>query len=372
MNEPTPAAVDLKPREDVQRILLSTTSRFYGVYESDDVRIDHAWPATGADGTAHRWTDGPTSRSTYVLSFHAPGPERRPGVVVPDYSGAGDFAACTLSVLFGKRFEAHGALENCGMFRMPDVSVFGTTCFPGLPHNTHAVRADVPVPLNLVEGRRLARLWNDEDITDKVAFAGFISAARFYQRALVAADRDPEIAYLHLITAGEVLSQAFLPRDDERLLDEALEADLARMTAALADGGALARRLRRRLFEVKRRYVTTFEDLVDDSFFERREASETWSAFRRPEFRAVMGAAYDLRSHNLHRGEIVGHWMRSMHGNNEIQLGRPIVPDQGVARALAEAPTLVGLERVTRYALLKFAEARLDIDLAIAAPAVEG
>jgi hypothetical protein len=43
-----------------------------------------------------------------------------------------------------------------------------------------------------------------------------------------------------------------------------------------------------------------------------------------------------------------------------------------LARALAEAPTLVGLERVTRYALLKFAEARLDIDLAIAAPAVEG
>jgi hypothetical protein len=359
---------DLKPRDDVQRVLLSTTSRFYGVYESDDVRIDHAWPGFGSDGAHHRWTDGPTSRSTYVLSFHAPGPERRPGVAMPEYSGAGDFAASTLGVLFGKRIEAHGALENCGMFRMPDVAVFATTCFPGLPHNTHQVRADIPIPLNLVEGRRLAGLWNDEDLEDKAAFAGFTAAARFYQRALVAADRDPEIAYLHLITAGEVLSQTFLPKDDDRLLDDVLEADLARVTAALDDGGAVVRNLRRRLFEVKRRYVTTFADLVDDAFFDRREATETWSAFRKADFRAAMGAAYDLRSHNLHRGELVGHWMRSMHGNNEIQLGRPVVADQGMARVLAEAPTLIGLERVTRYALLRFAEARLGVDLTIAPP----
>lgn len=61
-----------------------------------------------------------------------------------------------------------------------------------------------------------------------------------------------------------------------------------------------------------------------------------------------------------------------MHGNNEIQLGRPVVADKDVARALAAAPTLIGLERVTRYALLRFAERRLELDLVIAAPAAEG
>jgi len=49
---------------------------------------------------------------------------------VPEYGGAGDFAASTLSVLFGKRVETHGALENCGMFRMSDVGAFGTTYAP--------------------------------------------------------------------------------------------------------------------------------------------------------------------------------------------------------------------------------------------------
>lgn len=357
--------INLDPRGDVQRILLSTTSRPFGAYETSDVRIDHAWPGPLADGAHHRWQEGATSRSAYVLSFIAPSWEQRAGVVMPEYSGAGDFAASTLSVLFGKRVESHGALENCGMFRMPDVGAFATTCYPGLPHNTHAVRADIPIPLNLVEARRLTRLWSDDVADDKAAFDGFTGAARFYQRALVAADRDPEIAYLHLITAGEVLSEAWLPKTDDRLLDAELDKDLARVTTALADGGALARQLRKRLFEVRRRYVTTFLDLVDPGFFERREASEPYSAFTAEKFKAAAGAAYDLRSYNLHRGEVVGHWMRSLHGNNEIQLGRPVVTDRDVANALAAAPTLIGLERVTRYALLKFAETRLGFDLEV-------
>lgn len=91
----------LKPNEGVQRALLSTTSRMFGIYETEEVRIDHAWLRPGDDDQMHRWSEGPTSRSTYVLSFLAPGPERRPGVALPEYSGAGDYAAATMSVLFG-------------------------------------------------------------------------------------------------------------------------------------------------------------------------------------------------------------------------------------------------------------------------------
>lgn len=355
----------LKPHEGVQRALLSTTSWLFGLYETEEVRIDHAWPRPGDDDQMHRWSEGPTSRSTYVLSFLAPGPERRPGVALPEYSGAGDYAAATMSVLFGKRFECHGALENCGFFRMPDVSAFARTSFRGLPHNTHATRADFPIPLNLVEVRRLAALWSD-DAEDNPDVAAFGAAARFYQRALIAADTDPEVAYLHLITAGEILSQAFVPKRDDRLLDPELEAGLATVTAALKDEGKLARALRTRLFEVKRRYVSTFTALVDVAFFTRREAGESYGALQEADFEVVIGAAYDLRSQNVHRGEVVGHWMRSLHSNNEVQLGRPVVKDAALARALGKAPTLIGLERVARYVLLRFAEARLGLDLDIA------
>lgn len=350
MNTPKVPVPDLKPHEDVQRALLSTTSRLYGMYEGDDVRIDHAWPGVGADNAMHRWSEGPTSRSTYVLSFYAPGSGARGPV--PEYEGAGEFAAATLSVLYGKRVETHGALENCGFFRMPDVSAFATVCHQGLPNNTHVVRADIGIPLNLVEARRLTTVWSD-GIEESADFLAFSSAARFYQRALIAADTDPEVAYLHLITAGEILAQDYIPKSDDQLLDAELEADLGRITQALADGGQLARMLRKRLFEVKRRYVAMFNGLVDRAFFDRREATEAYAALRPMDFAEVMGAAYDLRSQNVHRGEVVGHWLRSLHGRNEIQLGRPVVPEKELAKALARAPTWIGLERVTRYVLLR-------------------
>lgn len=361
----------LRPADDIQRILISTTSRFTGVYESDGVRLDHAWmPLRGA---YHVWDEGPTSRSTYVLSFRTPpSPEPKAGVVIPDWSPTGDFIAALLSVLFGKRIEAHGSLENCGSFGMPDVSAFSTTCLPGVPHNTHKPRADVPLPLTLGEVRRMEDLWNIEHHDDAATF--FFTACRFYQRALVAADRDPEIAYLHLITAGEILSQAWLPKSDERLLDDDLEAAMSQVTIALNDRGKLARTLRNRLFEVKRRFVATFEALVDAPFFERGEAEDLHSRLSRDKFAATMGAAYAVRSLNVHSGQSIGAWMRPFAGLNEVQIGRPVVRNPELANALADAPTLIGLERVTRYALLRYAQMRLGVDLDIPAeePAAVG
>ena len=354
----------LKLPEDVQRVLLSTTSRFLGVFETADVRIDHAWPGASSDGY-HRWQDGPTSRSTYVLSFITNAPKHKAGVVIPDYSATGDFVATWLSLLFGKRVESHGSLANCGRFGMPELGSLSTTCVPGLPHNSHNPRVDFGLPLILSEAGRLAPIWTDDDAIHAETIASLSTAARFYQRGLVAADRDPEIAFLHMVTAGEILSQLHLPMDDERLLDSELEADLSRLTEALSDGGKLARKMRRRLFEVKRRFVRTFDELVDDAFFTRREASEDYSALQKDKFCTAMAAAYDLRSLNVHQGQPIGVWLRAGRSLEEVQVGRPIVENAELKKALAESPTLVGIERATRYALLRFAEKRLGLDLLV-------
>ena len=41
---------------------------------------------------------------------------------------------------------------------------------------------------------------------------------------------------------------------------------------------------------------------------------------------------------------------------DEIQLGRPSVEDEELSKLLATAPTYIGLERVIRYCLVRFAE----------------
>ena len=72
-----------------------------------------------------------------------------------------------------------------------------------------------------------------------------------------------------------------------------------------------------------------------------------------------MASAYDLRSRYVHTGVPFGSWISlAMSGdNNEIQVGAPIVKeDKELGKLIGHAPTFVGLERVTRYVLLRFAE----------------
>ncbi|MGH1557382.1 hypothetical protein ACRAWD_05250 [Caulobacter segnis] len=98
-------------------------------------------------------------------------------------------------------------------------------------------------------------------------------------RALQSSEHDPEQAYLHLITAGEIISEAQYPAGG-RLLDPDLEAVLQRIEKDLPDGKAAASTLRKRLFEIKRRFVTTFMDYIDQPFFEGGEAEAAFWCFQ--------------------------------------------------------------------------------------------
>jgi hypothetical protein len=110
---------------------------------------------------------------------------------------------------------------------------------------------------------------------------------------------------------------------------------------------------------VKRRFVEAIIGFVDPGFFERSEAHE-FGKFTEDEFRKSVSAAYDLRSRYVHTGQAFGQWVASRVGgeNNEMQIGRPVVDDRTLARILQFAPTYVGLERVIRYCLLRFAQSQ--------------
>ncbi|HPQ44577.1 MAG TPA: hypothetical protein PKZ42_10145 [Syntrophales bacterium] len=59
----------------------------------------------------------------------------------------------------------------------------------------------------------------------------------------------------------------------------------------------------------------------------------------------------------IHTGVPFGSWVSMGSGgrNDEIQFGKPVVEDSKLGDILAKAPTYIGLERVIRYCLLKFA-----------------
>lgn len=366
MTQAGPPLTELRPQEILQRLLVSTTSRLYGEFASEGVLVSHAWPPTHDTQASARIVPGPNSRSTYIFSFETPPQLHTPGVVVPYYGPTGNTFCAYLAALFGKRFDNHGAIQSSGIFYVPSFSVFGSMCIAALPQNTHHVRADFPIPLNLTELRRLEPLWNGGSSTDPGAHQAFEGACLFYLRALQTAEDDPEVAYLHLITTGEILAGAH-EVDESDLLDDDLQRAFEEITKHVPKGDRVVRMLSRRLGQITRRYARLFTDYVDESFFERREASEPYEALSSESFRTAITAAYHLRSAFVHSGARFGSWVSaSWLRNGEVQLGQPVIDDPELQKAVSRAPTLVGLERVTRYVLLRFAEKRLGLNLEVA------
>lgn len=346
----------LRPDETLQKALLSTTSRFSGEYETDTVLLAHAWPASYDQSAWNRLMDGSASRSAFVFAFRTRPVEKVAGTQVSDHSPTGDIVASYLSVLYGKRFDHHGLLEGSGFFQVPDLTQFASLFVSSLPHNSHALRADYPIPLDLREFERLTPLLNAELLSPDFVQT-FKGSAKFYLQALQNFEREPEVAYLHLITASEILS-SFYDYDKDALLDEQTKTNLAAIRDQLPDGVAVAKQIAGNLFIIKKRFVQTITSLVDTAFFDRSESKEQHARLSSDSFGKAVGAAYDLRSKYVHTGIPFGRWV-SLHlaGRNiEVQLGKPVVTDQELGKILAHAPTLVGLERIVRYCLLRFAE----------------
>jgi hypothetical protein len=301
-------------------------------------------------------------RNAYMLIFRTD-PADHGGVIIPNYDHVAEMVCGYLSLLFGKRFDNHGSVESSGFFNLPDLSKMEAYSSPNLPQNAASPRADAPIPLDLAEIRRLIPLLFGSPGHSEEARV-FRGATKFYLQALQAVEHDVEVAYLHLITAGEILSGAVNVNPD-CLLDAATRAILSRIESELRNGAHAARLVRSKLRSVKRRFIVGFENLIEPEFFNRSEATRPYSQLKQASFTRMLSAAYDLRSRYVHTGRSFGGWIAPRGaGSEEVQSGKPIVDDKEYGRILAAAPTYVGLERIVRYGLLKFA-ARLEVDLLV-------
>ena len=345
----------LRPEETIQKALISTTSRLVGEYEKNGVLLTHAWPDFRDPSASVRWSEGPASRSAFIFAFETEPVEKKSGPL-PEYSPVGESICAYLAVLFGKRFDSHGLVEGSGFFHIPDLTEFGHLCDQHLPQNSHAPRIDFPVPLNLGEISRIERLFLGTTLDLKFLRA-FQGATKFYLQALQNAEHDPEVAYLHLITTGEILSN-FYEYEKDDLLDEQSKQALTKIREGLPDGVQVANFISGKLLQVKRRFVETIVRLIDQDFFQRSEARQLFLGFKADSFRDSVSAAYDLRSRYVHTGIPFGGWvsLNASGMNNEMQVGKPVVEDKEQGKILAKAPTYIGLERVMRYCLLQFAK----------------
>lgn len=345
--------MSLRLSETTQRILISTTSRFVAEYVSEDVLLTHAWPQLHM-GT--RLSEGSMSRSAFVLSFRTAEVPKVAGTVIPTYEYVGEFTCALLSVLFGKRFDTHGPFESNGTFSVPVLTQFSETCAPTLPQNSHKPRSDIAVKLDLREVARIEPMLIGEGSKCPEG-RSFYAAAKFYLQALQNAESDAEVAYLHLITAGEILSNAHRPPTED-MLDDSVRKALDQIRQSLPDGEKIARMLAERMRQIKRRFVATIADLLDAPFFAATADRPAWARLTPETLSKRIGAAYDLRSRYVHTGVEFGGWVSPLraHQLDEVQSGRPILHDPELESLLEGIPNYLGLERAIRYALFRFAE----------------
>lgn len=356
----TASTGSLRPPRDVQKFLYSASCSFTGEYETSSLLLTHAWSGFGASRKSAAQPFGPNA---FMFVFRTD-PAEQNSIVIPSYRPQAEAVASYLSVLFGKRFSNHGSIEASGFFNLPDLSGLEAGVTTEWPQNRPIVRADFGFPLCLNEAFRLEPLFKGE-VSDRPAANVFYRACKFYYQALHASEHDLDIAYLNLITAGEVLS-SFPAFEDEELLDADTRSVLGRMASEMKDGERAAASVRKRLFAVKRRFILTLSCLTDDAFFERGEAQEGWERLKAVSFKKTLGAAYDVRSSFVHGGQSFGGWMTPIGGRlNEIQLGKPVVEDKAWGKALAATPTYLGLERIVRYAILRFGARELNLDLTL-------
>lgn len=339
----------MRPDPTVQKILLSSPARFVGEYEDQGLLITHAWPQ--GEEMHRALHEGPYSQSYYVAAFRTKSVPHNQ-VPVPDYSHEGYFIASILSLLYGKRFDSHGPIESIGLFQVPRNIVRHALSKSYLLPFNHRPRVSDGVELNLNQVSRIRTLF-EEDLDCAAEQSLLHASCRFYARALTLWGDQPELAFMDLITCGEIICSSVTLEDDE-LYDEELRQLLQQIASLTPDGPRLSDEIKNRLYQVRRRFVRGLSRLIDKSFFECSEVCSEWGRLREDDIEARLRAAYDLRSKYVHTGKHFGQFVASASAyNEEVPLGEWKGGDGEMARLASRSPNLIGIERIMRHCILQ-------------------
>lgn len=339
------------PRTDIIKLLISTPSYFIGHYESEAFSIANVNNNLGIV-SAH------PSERTYkqYLELTIITPEyKRDTIVVPDYSHQGENMCIAMSVLFGKVFDSHGLLLQHGQPYLPNISNNNRIYNKNLTINSSTPRADYCIDLNLSNVNLIADVLFEHDDETSKANSTFWYAGRFYLQALRLVEDNPELAFLSLITTGEILASYF-NYDTDELLDDDSKKLLQQLKDLGEEGSKLHRKVSKKMMGISAAFCKFLIDRLDDEFFERTEAKDRAQKLNKDDIKARLKSAYNLRSIYVHAGQAPTTWMSVSYikKNEEVHQHSPALTDREMSKTLKRSPTFIGMERIIRYSLLKF------------------
>lgn len=340
-----------KPRKDITKLLISTPSHFIGSYEHEVFRIVVANENLGVK-SARR--DERAYRQYLEVTVETP-EYKKDTIVVPDYSQIGENFCIAMSVLFGKVFDSHGLIQQHGWSYLPDINTSHKIHNKNLTINSSTPRADYGIELNIGNIELVQDVLFQHDEVTAEAHTTFRYAGRFYVQSLRIVEENPELAFLSLITTGEILASYF-KYDIDDLLDNDSKKLLESLKSLGEVGEQLHKKVSKKLMGISEAFCKFLIDCLDDEFFERAEAKNDYEKLTKCDIKQRLKAAYNLRSKYVHAGKMPSGWMSVdyLNNNEEVHHGNPVLEDREMKRTLKRSPTFIGMERIIRYSLIKF------------------
>ncbi|RLT39172.1 MAG: hypothetical protein DWI57_10675, partial [Chloroflexi bacterium] len=254
-----------------------------------------------------------------------------------------------------KRFDNHGLSFQHGTPYIPSVDNVIRIYNKNLTFNSLTRRVDFPLELNIDNFKFIENVVFMQDEETSEAQAAFFYAGRFYVQAIRTVEDSPELAFLGLITSGEILASYFkYPVDD--LLDNDTKTLLEELKNSGVAGERLRKKVQAKLMAISASFCKFLLECLDDDFFERSEAKNNFERIDKTYIKQRLKEAYNLRSKYVHAGQSHSGWMsvNSLLDNPEIIHGNPVIEDKDLQKSIKRSPTFIGLERIIRYSLIKF------------------
>lgn len=348
-----------KPQKDITKLIISTPSHFLGQYEHEAFRLVLANENLGVKSARKE----ERIYRQYIEITVATPEYKNDTIVIPDYSSIGENFCIALAVLFGKVFDSHGLVQQHGWAYLPNISANHTILNKNLCFNSSNVRADYSLDLNLENIKFIENVLFEHDEETANALSTFRYAGRFYIQALRIVEENPELAFLSLITAGEILASYF-KYDANDLIDEHSKKLLDELKKLGESGEDLHSKVSKKLMGISEAFCKFLIDCLDDKFFENSEAKHSYQKLTMSDIKQRLKAAYNLRSKYVHAGQTPSGWMSVayLNDNEEIHHGSPVLEDKEMKKAVKRSPTFIGMERIIRYSLLRFLEKTKVID----------
>jgi len=337
----------------ITRYIISTPSRFVGEIETESFLISSAHENMRIE----RYTPNPSDpgyRQYFELSIETP-EDSGQTVVIPDYSHLAENFCVALSVLFGKRFDSHGLSSQHSRAYMPSNQFKGELYNKALATNSQNLRSDFSVELNLSNFYRISDIVHSYPEEQVKIQSAFLYAGKFYLDAVRVMEDSPEVAFLNLVTACEILASQMNYQQDD-LLDDQAKQLLETITKGLPDGVKVARQVKKRMAGISEKFCKFILEHIDESFFSVTESKEPESSLTSDNFRSRLKSAYCIRSTYVHAGQFMENWfsVNYLKQNEEVISGNPVIEDKDMKRHVKKSPTILGMERIVRYVLIQY------------------